>query len=241
VDTTLLISRLLRLAVLTLAVLGVCNTAFAAPPAEAGSLLQLQARQFATRNVVAPEGGRFELVMGDVDARLRLAPCNEVQPYLPSGVKLWGKSRIGLRCVNGAIKWNVYLPVTVHIYGKALVATTPLSAGHVLDQADLKLAEINLTEDPQPALTIAGMAVGRTLARPLAAGQALRQHSMKARQWFNIGDSVAIHAVGSGFAASGRGEALTKGMEGQAARVRTESGRVVSGMPVAEQQLEIAL
>jgi flagella basal body P-ring formation protein FlgA len=40
---------------------------------------------------------------------------------------------------------------------------------------------------------------------------------------------------------AGAGEALTAGLEGMPARVRTESGRVISGMPVAERQLELAL
>jgi flagella basal body P-ring formation protein FlgA len=248
---TPLLNRLLRLAgqAATLAVFGACamalfgsNPVFAATASgDPAALLKLQVRHFVSQTVVVPDGGRYELAMGDVDARLRLAPCNEVRAYLPANAKLWGKSRIGVRCVNGTAKWNVYLPVTVHIYGKALVAAAPLAAGHVLTQADLKVAEINLTEESQPALTIPGMAVGRTLSRPVAAGQGLRQASLRARQWFAIGDSVSIRAVGNGFAAVGRGEALTAGLEGQAAKVRTESGKVVSGRPVAEQQLEIAL
>jgi flagella basal body P-ring formation protein FlgA len=172
---------------------------------------------------------------------LKLAPCEQVQVFLPNGSKLWGKSRVGLRCVQGVTRWNVYLPVTVNVYGRALVAVSPLAFGHVLTQADLREADVNLSEDSQQALAIPAMVIGRTLARPLVAGQSLRQGSLKARQWFAAGDSVQIRAVGEGFAAIGRGEAITAGMEGQAARVRTENGRVVSGMPVAQQQLEIAL
>jgi flagella basal body P-ring formation protein FlgA len=248
---TPLLNRLLRLAgqAMTLAVFGACaialfgtNPVFAATTAgDPAALLKLQVRHFVSQTVVVPEGGRYELTVGEVDSRLRLAPCNEVRTYLPANAKLWGKSRIGLRCVNGPARWNVYLPVTVHIYGKALVAAAPLVAGHVLTQADLKLAEINLSEESQLAMTIPGMALGRTLSRPVAAGEGLRPTSLKARQWFARGDTVSIRAVGSGFAAVGRGEALTAGLEGQAARVRTESGKVISGKAVAEQQLEIAL
>jgi flagella basal body P-ring formation protein FlgA len=47
--------------------------------------------------------------------------------------------------------------------------------------------------------------------------------------------------VGSGFAVHGSGEALTAGMEGRSARVRTPSGRIVSGRPMGPRQMEIRL
>jgi flagella basal body P-ring formation protein FlgA len=216
----------------------------ATPAAHATTLsepLLQQVRQFVADTAAVPAEWRMELVLGELDSRLKLAPCEQVQVFLPNGSKLWGKSRVGLRCVQGITRWNVYLPVTVNVYGRALVAVSPLPFGHVLTQADLREADVNLSEDPQQALAIPAMVIGRTLARPMVAGQSLRQGSLKARQWFAAGDSVQIRAVGEGFAAIGRGEAITAGMEGQAARVRTENGRVVSGMPVAQHQLEIAL
>ncbi|HZE91435.1 MAG TPA: flagellar basal body P-ring formation chaperone FlgA [Rhizobacter sp.] len=222
------------------------SAAWAAPAAAAtanllSEPLAQEVRQLVAAHAALPSELRMELALGELDPRLRLAPCKQVQAFVPAGAKLWGKSRIGLRCVEGVTHWNVYLPLTVNVYGRALVAATPLPAGHVLAQADLREADVNLSEEPLQALAIPDLVLGRTLARPLAAGQSLRQGSLKVRQWFAAGDSVQIRAVGTGFAALGRGEALTAGMEGQTARVRTENGRVVSGMPVAQHELEIAL
>jgi flagellar basal body P-ring formation protein FlgA len=84
-------------------------------------------------------------------------------------------------------------------------------------------------------------ALGRTLARPLAAGQPLRAADLRARQWFAAGDSVQIDAVGTGFRISGEGQALGPGLEGQPARVRIGGGRVVTGQPVAERRMELRL
>ena len=61
------------------------------------------------------------------------------------------------------------------------------------------------------------------------------------RQWFAAGDSVRLVATGDGWHISGEGQALAPGLEGQAVRVRTESGRVVNGMAVAERLVEVAL
>ena len=52
---------------------------------------------------------------------------------------------------------------------------------------------------------------------------------------------MRLVAAGSGFSVSGEGQALAAGVEGQTVRVRTESGRVVSGLPVAERLVEVAL
>jgi len=116
---------------------------------------------------------RVEVVVGQLDPRLRLAPCQRVEPYVPDGMRMWGKSRIGLRCTQGPSKWNVYLPITVKVYGVALVASSGLQAGAVLTSADVGSAEVDLAEDSSAPLTNPDLAIGRTLARPLKAGQGL--------------------------------------------------------------------
>jgi len=186
-------------------------------------------------------GVRVDVEVGQLDPRLHLAPCRRIQPYLPAGSRAWGKTRVGLRCVDGPTPWNVFLPVTVKVFGRALVAAGPLPAGATLAAADLREAEVDLAAAPGPAIGQAGAAVGRTLARPLAAGDTVRQTHLKARQYFAAGDTVQLLAVGRGYQVSGEGQAMSPGLEGQAVRVRTESGRIVSGQAVAERRVEIAL
>jgi flagella basal body P-ring formation protein FlgA len=189
----------------------------------------------------APPGLRIEVRVGRLDPRLHLAPCTAIQPYLPAGTRLWGAARIGLRCTDAGVRWNVFLPVSVDVFGPALVAVEPLAAGRVLGAGDLRSAEVNLAATSALPLERQELAVGRTLARPLAAGEALRSADLRVRQWFGAGDSVRLVAAGSGWHISGEGQALAPGLEGQSVRVRTESGRVVSGVAVAERLVEVAL
>lgn len=218
-----------------------------APAAEAApsldAALEQQVRELAlqgTRHAVAGVT-RVDIEVGHLDARLRLAPCQRVEPYLPNGTRLWGKARIGLRCTQGPSAWNVFLPITVRVFGPALVAAAPLSAGSVIGVGDVIQAEVDLAEDPSVALADAQLAVGRTLARALNPGQSLRQSHLKLRQWFAAGDTVKVLAAGPGFSVSSEGLALTPGMEGQLARIRTESGRVLTGSPVGERTVEMPL
>jgi len=219
------------------------RAAFAAEAAapSAPSPLEQQALSFVQGHLASDLPGRVEVIAGPLDPRLRLAPCQQVQAYLTPSTRLWGKTRVGLRCTQGVTPWNVYLPVTVKVWGKALVMTQAMPAGQVLAAADVRETEVDLAEEASPALTDAAALVGRVLARSVSAGQGVRQATLKARQWFAPGDTVRIRAVGDGYAVAGSGEAVTAGIEGQPARVRTESGRLVTGVAVAEHQLELAL
>ncbi len=194
----------------------------------------------ATRSGVAGVS-RVEVAVGALDPRLRLAPCARIEPYLPPTVRLWGRSRIGLRCVDGPSAWNVYLPITVKVYGPALVATALLPAGSVLGAADVSRAEVDLAEDSAKAATDSAVIVGRTLARALKPGQTVRQTDLRARQWFAAGDTVKLIAHGPGFSVAGEGQALTHGVEGEPVRVRIEGGRTVTGQAVGERRVEMAL
>ena len=191
----------------------------------------------------AAEAGapRVEVTIGQLDPRLHLAPCQSIEPYLPAGVRLWGKARVGLRCKVGPTPWNVYLPITVKVWGRALVVPAGAVAGTVLTNADLAEAEVDLAEDFTPALVEPRLAVGRVLAQNLKPGQTLRQGHLKVRQWFVAGETVKVVASGDGFALESEAQALSNGVEGQPARVRTENGRVLTGLPSGERRIEVSL
>ena len=207
------------------------------------STLEQQIRQLAAEghHAAGPGAPRLEVSVGQLDPRLRLAPCARVEPYLPEGMRLWGKARIGLRCTQGTTRWNVYLPITVKAFGPGLVVNGNIGAGGVLSEADLTPAEVDLAENNTPAITEMRLAVGRTVSQTLKPGQSLRQSHLRPRQWFAAGDTVTVLAQGPGFSVSGEGQALNNGVEGQPVRVRTESGRVLTGQAVGERRVELAL
>jgi flagella basal body P-ring formation protein FlgA len=211
----------------------------AAPPMT--PLLASHVQAVALDNVGAPRGARVELEVGELDPRLKLAPCQRIEPFVPPGMRLWGKSRIGLRCMAGPVAWKVYLPVTVKVFGQALVAAGPLQAGTELTVLDLRYAEVDLGSLATPAFTDASRLAGRVLTRALAAGEPLRGDALRTRQWFGAGEIVTLTALGRGFAVSSEGQALNPGVEGQPVRVRTENGRIVTGLPVGARRVEIGL
>lgn len=184
---------------------------------------------------------RVEVVLGQLDSRLKLAPCDKVKAYVPNGMRLWGNTRVGLRCEQGPVRWNVFWPVSVKVWGQALVAVNTLRPGAALTPEDLRMAEVDLASHASPAVVRAQDVVGRTLVRQMQPGQSLRQEDVKARRWFAAGEPVRLTVKGAGFSVGAEGTALTAGDEGQCARIRLDGGRIVCGDPVGSRQVEITL
>ena len=184
---------------------------------------------------------RMEVSIGSLDSRLRLAPCARVEPYLPTGSRLWGRTRIGLRCVEGATAWNVYLPVTVKAFGPAWVLAAPVAAGATLTAGDAVEAEVDWAAESAPIMANPDLWVGQVAARPLAAGQALRQAMVRAPQLFRAGAQVKVMAQGPGYAISSAGRAMSAGSAGQVVRIRMDNGRVVSGTVAENGTVDVTL
>jgi flagella basal body P-ring formation protein FlgA len=211
------------------------------PGLDADTLRQIQALGQQASAGLAPGTLRVEIEAGRLDPRLRLAPCERVEAHLPPGARAWGRTRVGLRCVQGPTAWNVFLPVTVKVFAPAWVALTALPAGTVLQAEQLREAEVDWAAAASPPSADGARWVGRVLARPLAAGSAVRDGDLRQRQWFGAGDTVQVLARGSGFSVSGEGKALGAGIEGQPVRVRTEAGRVLTGVAVGLNRVELQL
>jgi len=184
---------------------------------------------------------RMEVSVGALDPRLRLAPCARVEPYLPAGTRLWGRTRLGLRCVQGATPWNVFLPITVKAYGPAWVLAGNVAAGAVLAEQDAIEAEADWAAESAAILGTPESWVGQTAARPLAAGQALRQNMVRPPQVFAAGAPVRVVVQGPGYAVTSSGQALGAGAVGQNVRVRMANGRLIGGIVMEDGTVEAAM
>ena len=184
---------------------------------------------------------RVEVKVGKLDPRLRLAPCAKIEPYLPPGLPVWGQTRMGLRCTQGTKLWNVSLPITVSVFTQATVVNGNVTAGSTLDASQLGTAEVDIAAERGAAIADPALAVGRILGRNLMAGATLRQTDLKARQFFAAGETVRVVALGPGWQVITEGQAVNAGIEGQTARVRTESGRILNARPSGDRQVELTL
>ncbi len=189
----------------------------------------------------ADPGLRMDVQMGPLDARLKLAACGHVEPFLPLGSRLWGKSRVGLRCVDGISRWSVTVPVSIKAVGNAWVVRKPVTLGSVVKAGDLVEAEVDWAEDSVPVVRTQAEWIGQIATRNLQTGQTMRQGMTKPAQVFQAGAAVRVVAQGVGFMVTSEAQALSAGVVGQQARVRMESGRVTSGTVLDTRTVKIEL
>jgi len=187
-----------------------------------------------------PADAELDVQIGAADPRLRLAPCEQVQAFVPAGQTLWGRSRVGLRCVAGAVRWSISVPVQVRVFAPAWAAAQALPAGITLEPAHLERRRVELSAESSPAIAQLEPPLGRVLARPLEAGDALRQAHLRQRQWFAAGAPVQLRLAGAGFAIRTEGQAMAPGLDGQPVRVRLDNGRTVLGQAVGPNEVELS-
>lgn len=190
------------------------------------------------------EGGsalRMEVQVGALDQRLRLAPCARVEPYLPAGSRLWGNTRLGLRCVEGASRWNVFLPITVKAWGPAWVMANHVATGKTLTSADAVQSEVDWAAEPAAIIAHPEGWLGQVATRPLMPGQTVRQTMIRSPEVFRVGAQVRVSVQGPGYVVTSAGQALGAGAVGQAVRVRMDSGRIVGGTVTAEGSVLVPL
>lgn len=183
-------------------------------------------------------GGRVEVTLGDVDPRIQLASCAKIDFFVPQGARLWGRTAIGARCIEGAT-WQIFLPVTVRVFAPALIGARPIGTGEAVTEADVRFEEIDFTREPPGLLTDLAQVRDTVAARPIQPGLPLRVDHLRRRPVVAAGDPVRIVYRGEQFQVMVDGKALGGAAEGQAVRVQTDAGRVLTGVALAGRTVEI--
>src|SRR5687768_16823757 len=152
-----------------------------------------------------PNGGEVEVVVGEIDSRLTLAPCARHEPFVPPGAKLWGRSSLGVRCVEGA-SWTVFVPIEVRVWSMVQVAARPIARGQPVTLEDVRLDRVDLTRTSGSVLAAEASFEGNVAVRSIAAGEPLRRDLLRPPPIMAAGDPVRVVYDGQGFAISIEGK-----------------------------------
>jgi flagella basal body P-ring formation protein FlgA len=182
--------------------------------------------------------GKVSVSVGAIDPNLKLAQCLDVQVFLPSGSRAWGKTSVGVRC-NAPNIWTIYVQATVSVAAQYLVAAAPLVQGRIVTSQDLIFESGDLTQLPAGVFTNPEQAIGRSVNISMNAGTVLRQEMLKAAPAVLQGQTVTLTSNGKGFSVAAEGRAMTNATEGQIVQVKVASGQVVSGIARNGGQIEV--
>jgi len=172
--------------------------------------------------------GKVDISVATVFPR-GLAACTTLEPFLPTGARVWGRTTVGVRC-SGERPWTLYLQAKVSIHATYFLASRSIAPGELLSAADLIARDGDLTMLPQAVITDPAQAVGAVSLMRVSAGLPLRRDMLKSADSVTIGQSVKVVAQGTNFAISAEGSAMNNASPGQPVRVKTANGQIIQGI-----------
>ncbi|HEU0189159.1 MAG TPA: flagellar basal body P-ring formation chaperone FlgA [Gallionella sp.] len=193
--------------------------------------------------------GKVSYQIDEIDRRIVLPKCAELEAFLPAGSQLIGKTSVGVRCNQPLRKeeannrsahtngWSIFVPVQIRLNLNLLTSAHQLPPGHTLQEQDLASQS---TETSQPGgFTDPKQVLGKVLRYGIAAGQVLREDMLRQPYSVMQGQIVQLAVQGNGFSIRSEGVALNNASEGQTVQIRVGSGRVISGVARAGGVVEI--
>ncbi|MBC8745417.1 MULTISPECIES: flagellar basal body P-ring formation chaperone FlgA [Paraburkholderia] len=211
------------------------QTGTAAPPAQPAPLpgqqdpeaIHASALAFLQQQAVGLPG-KVDITVAPAFPR-GLAACTSLEPFMPTGARLWGRLTVGVRCA-GERPWTIYLQARIALHATYYLAARAMAPGEVLTAADLVARDGDLTGLPQAIVTDPSQAVGSVSLVRIAGGMPLRRDMLKSASAVAIGQTVRVVAAGDGFSISSEGSAMNNASPGQQVRVKTANGQIISGI-----------
>jgi len=172
--------------------------------------------------------GKIEITVAPTFPR-GLAACNGLEPFMPTGARLWGTTTVGVRCA-GAKPWTLYLRARIAIEATYYLAARQIEPGTVVTAQDLLARNGDLSNLPRAIITDPSQAVGASALTRISAGMPLRQDLLKSASAVIIGQTVRVVAQGQGFTISAEGSVMNNASPGQQVRVKMAGGQIISGI-----------
>ncbi len=158
-----------------------------------------------------------------------LAACTTLEPFMPTGARLWGRTTVGVRCA-GAKPWTLYLQAQISIEATYYLAARQIEPGAVVTAQDLLARNGDLSNLPRAIITDPSQAVGAVALARIGAGMPLRQDLLKSASAVSIGQTVRVVAKGQDFTISSEGSVMNNASPGQQVRVKMAGGQIISGI-----------
>ena len=185
---------------------------------------------------------RYEIEVARLDPRLRLNQCDQpIAASLGSTTIPVGRVSVRVSC-EGSSPWSVFVPSHVRLYRQVIVASRSLLRGTVLTDADVSLAERDVSILTQGYLTRHDEALGNKLTRPAQPDQVITPNQLEMAKVVRKGDQVVITARTGSISVRMPGEAMADGVTGKQIPVKNQrSGRTIKARVTGPGQVEVAM
>ena len=158
-----------------------------------------------------------------------LPPCDVLEPFLPSGARLWGRVSVGVRC-NTNQPWTRYVQAYIKVVGNYYVATRQIDAGQILTPGDTAVQKRDLTTLPASIIVDASQLSGMIALNRIASGAPIRREFLRAVSVVQQGQNIKVVSQGAGFVVSTEGKAMANAAVGAVLQVKIQGGQVITGI-----------
>jgi len=189
-------------------------------------LLRTQALEFLNRLPDLSKTSRISI--GNIDPRLKLTPCSNIDFLMPSNSNQRGNIRLNVRCLAPQ-PWSLFVSASILESKTYLITRTALEKNHAIDKQDIISTEVFQPHTPPGAINDLQLILGRNLAHPLLAGSTIRMTDLLPESSLTRGQTVKIISKGNGFQITRTGQLLNNTNSGQKAQARTSSNQVITG------------
>jgi flagella basal body P-ring formation protein FlgA len=184
--------------------------------------------------------GKVNVDIQQLDSRVRIAACDMMEGFTVPGSRLWGKTHIGVRCLQAETKlWTLYVQADVQVWAEYAVTAVPVSQGALLSPNDVVLQSGDLSKLPAGIITDLSMLEGKQAALNMPLGTVLRPELLKSRPVIMQGQTVQLNSRGEGFVVSADGTALQTANAGQVVDVKVSSGQVIKGVALSSGKVDV--
>lgn len=191
---------------------------------------------------LAHQFSRFDVQVGTIDSRLKLAACDAKLGFKIHGKELKpGRQMIKVNC-GAPMPWSIYIPVNLSAYRQIVVASRNLNRGTRLEDADLTLQEREITHVKSYYLAQKSQAVGQVLKRRISTGQVVSSPMLTPPKIVAKGQEVAIQAKSGPVRVRMVGIALADGKLGQQISVKNRrSKKIIRARVSAPGEVEVTM
>lgn len=168
------------------------------------------------------------------------AACDHLQPFLPSGQRLRTRMTVGVRCMAPE-PWTSYVQADLSIQGYYYVANRNIQSGDVISLDDMSAREGDILRMAGGVVFDPSQAVGYIASQRISAGSPIKSRALRDPNSIQRGQTVRTEARGTGFVATGEGQALQSGAPGAQIQVRSSSGQIVNGTVVNANTVQVIM
>jgi flagella basal body P-ring formation protein FlgA len=180
--------------------------------------------------------GKVTIKVDDIDPRISLPACSQLEAFSPAGSSILGKTSVGIRC-NEKNGWSLFMSVSITTTMNMLVSSKPMQQGQIVHNGDYA---IQSGEISQPGIiTDESQILGKVMKFSIGAGQLLKQDMFRPPYVVTQGQSVQLFTEGQGFKLRTEGVAMNNAAAGQPAQVKVTSGQIISGTAKSNGIVEI--